>query len=191
MKSQLLGASVYGHFVTKGGNYLRTNSGATGFTCWEKNNLLFEPSAINSDIKILASTTMNSGVGHEGCIQTNPDCLSFSNLPFFILLPSSRASFSVSFEFSSILSSFLSSAALYAYSAAASTPIASPAIVNNNATTVNGAFIANASVARATDKLFTNVNFSSENATQEVNSTFKWFKRTLYQPQNGSTVMPL
>ncbi len=73
-------------------------------------------------------------------------------------------------------------AVLYAYSAIASAPTATPVIVNNNAS-----LPANASVALANQQLFFAANFSSENASQEVNSTFKWYKRTLYQPQNRLT----
>ncbi|MEK6853756.1 MAG: hypothetical protein AABX60_00340, partial [Nanoarchaeota archaeon] len=53
-------------------------------------------------------------------------------------------------------------AAVYSYSAFAAVPSATQAIVNNNARTVNGAFIANASVARASDHLFGSSNFSSD-----------------------------
>ncbi len=67
-------------------------------------------------------------------------------------------------------------AAIYAYSALASALAATPVIVNNNA-----------SIALANQQLFFAANFSAENASQEVNSTFKWFKRTLYQPQNRMT----
>ena len=38
--------------------------------------------------------------------------------------------------------------AIYSYSAFASAPISTPAIVNNNITTVNSDFIANAYIAR-------------------------------------------
>ncbi len=71
-------------------------------------------------------------------------------------------------------------AAIYAYSVIASALAATPVIVNNNA-----------SIALANQQLFLAANFSAENASQEVNSTFKWFKRTLYQPQNRLVVMPL
>ncbi|MBI2580281.1 hypothetical protein HYV85_00555 [Candidatus Woesearchaeota archaeon] len=80
-------------------------------------------------------------------------------------------------------------ATFYAYSALAAVPSATPSIVNTNATTVNGVPIANASIARALDQLFGYANFSSENASFEENSTFKWLKRTLYQPQNRSLVL--
>ncbi len=72
-------------------------------------------------------------------------------------------------------------AALYSYSAFAAVPSATPSIVNTNAS-----LPANASIARASDQLFGYSNFSSENGTTEENSTFKWIKRTLYQPQNLS-----
>ena len=75
-------------------------------------------------------------------------------------------------------------AAFYAYSAIAAVPTSTPAIVNTNGTTINGVPIANASIARVSDQLFGYANFTSENGTQEENSTFKWLKRTLYQPQN-------
>ncbi len=77
----------------------------------------------------------------------------------------------------------LLSAAIYAYSALASAPVSLPFITNTNATQVP-----NASVALVSDQLFFASNFSSDVAAQEENSTFKWYKRTLYQPQNRSLV---
>ncbi|MBI2580284.1 hypothetical protein HYV85_00570 [Candidatus Woesearchaeota archaeon] len=68
-------------------------------------------------------------------------------------------------------------------SAIAAVPASQPNIVNTNGTTIDGVPIANASIARAADQLFGFANFSSENASLEENSTFKWLKRTLYQPQ--------
>ena len=82
---------------------------------------------------------------------------------------------------------FIIAAAVYSYSAIASVPSATPAIVNTNGTTIDGMQIANASVARASDQLFGYANFSNENGTQEENSTFKWFKRTMSLPQNCVT----
>ena len=57
--------------------------------------------------------------------------------------------------------------------------------MNTNGTLLGSTPIANASIARVNDNLFTSINFRSENASFEENSTFKWFKRTLYQPQTA------
>ncbi len=46
----------------------------------------------------------------------------------------------------------------------------------------------NISHAFANNMLFGHANFTSQNGTFESNSTFKWYKRTLYQPQNRSLV---
>ena len=74
-------------------------------------------------------------------------------------------------------------AAIHAYSALAANPFASPAIVtdaNYTNANVSSAFVSNV--------IFGVANFTSENGTAESNSTFKWLKRTLYQPQNLSLV---
>ena len=92
------------------------------------------------------------------------------------LADSKRGKFYLKF----IIAVALIASAIYSYSALAAVPSAIPSIVNTNTTTINGVPIANASIARATDNLFTNVNFSNENGTFEENSTFKLFKRTYF-----------
>ena len=62
-------------------------------------------------------------------------------------------------------------AAIYAYSAFASAPTATPAIINANATR-----IPNASIARVNDQLFFASNYSDADLNPEENSTFKWLK---------------
>jgi hypothetical protein len=72
-----------------------------------------------------------------------------------------------------------------AYSAfvLAANPSAVPRIISTaNAST------ANVTSAFATNQLFGYANFTNTNGTFEENSTFKWFKRTLYQPQNRSLI---
>ena len=76
-----------------------------------------------------------------------------------------------------VVAAAILAAFLFAYSAFAAVPAATPAIVNTNRTTIDGVQIANASIARASDQLFGYANFSSENATQDENSTFKWLKK--------------
>src|SRR3989338_1480144 len=82
-----------------------------------------------------------------------------------------------------IVAAALIAMAVYSYSALASIPLANPYIAVDNATTAK-----NLTSATATQNLFGYSEFTSENGTTEANSTFKWFKRTLYQPQNLSLV---
>ncbi|MDP6583891.1 MAG: LamG domain-containing protein, partial [Anaerolineales bacterium] len=73
-----------------------------------------------------------------------------------------------------------------AYSALvlAELPIATPRIITDQ----NASLSDNVTKAFNTEQLFGYANFSQSNATFEENSTFKWYKRTLYQPQNRSLI---
>jgi hypothetical protein len=77
-------------------------------------------------------------------------------------------------------------AAIYSLAVFATNPSAAPRIV----TDANGS-TENLTEAFATNQLFGYANFTNINSTQEENSTFKWYKRTLCQPQKPLLVMPL
>lgn len=77
----------------------------------------------------------------------------------------------------------LPASVLASYYAFASTPTATPLFFVQN-----GSFNHNASSSPADQQLFFYSNFSSTNLSFEENNTFKFFKRTLYQPQNRSLV---
>jgi hypothetical protein len=78
-------------------------------------------------------------------------------------------------------------AVVLALASALYTLAANPSAVPRIVTDANGS-TENLTEAFATNQLFGYANFTNTNGTFEENSTFKWFKRTLYQPQNRSLI---
>ena len=72
------------------------------------------------------------------------------------------------------------------YTLAASPSIIPQVITDSNATGFQTA--ENVTVALAGEQLFFYANYTDDDLDQEENSTFKWFKRTLYQPQNHAAI---
>jgi len=94
--------------------------------------LIFEP-FIKKEVRMLVSTAVNIYT------YTNPSSLSFSNLPSFIFLPSSRASSSVSLlSLSSSLESFNISSLLHSWSTARSATMDN---LFNDSSSTSGIFI--------------------------------------------------
>ena len=60
----------------------------------------------------------------------------------------------------------------------------SPSAVPRAVSTANASTTNNVTSAFVADHIIGYSNFSNQNGSQEENSTFKWYRRQLYQPQN-------